>query len=347
MGKELIIPTHKATTSNDRSELVHNALQDFDLPVLSIDKLETEKNKFFKILGDCIVDVNVIQQIASTKMLSVEIPKEFRKLYSEGKIHFGNSSKVKGNYSPSLFDSDGKLIGNATLKDNPANIIDALSNLTLYSSIQQIADEIEQIKSKVATILQGQKNDRYALITGVYSNYELLLDEEQKIAVIPHALQQIKTGLQQIHFDVTAGLNEMKNAPKNYWDYFWKGFAGNLNLFKAESAGEWKTKGKQVLYEFYLYYKLILLSDILMNDMGQDPLHILNNHSDFYNMCRWLLDDNKLLKALAFSKGDDCEEIKLLSEADKHYKAMLNQEVELVKIELSPTDVKLLKNKEL
>lgn len=347
MAKDLIIHANRQHNSSNRDELIHSALQDFNLPVLSVDKLETGKSEFFRILRDCIVDVNVIQQIANTNMLSVEIPQQFQKLYSEGKVHFGDSSKVMGNYSPTLYDSEGKLIGHATLKENPSAIMDSLANLALYSSIQQIANEIEQIKSKVATILQGQKNDRYALITGAYSNYELLLDEGQKNVVIPHALQQIKTGLQRIHFDVNEGFNEMKNAPKNLWEYFWKGIVGNLNPFKAESAVEWETKSKQVLYEFYLYYKLLLLSDVLMNDMGQAPMQIINNHSDFNEMCKRLLDDNKLLKALSYSKGADCEEVKLLLEADNHYKALLNQEVELVKIELSQTDVKLLENKEL
>ena len=344
MAKNIIIPANDQVCTKSRDEVVHGALQDFNLPILSIDKLETEKNHFFKILRDCVVEVNVIQQIANSKMLTVEIPQELQKLYREGKVHFGDSSKVFGNHTPNLYDSEGKLLGQATLKSNPVQIYDALANFALYSSIQQIATEIEHIHGKVRAILQGQKNDRYALITGAYSSYELLLDEGQRIAVIPQAMQQIKTGLQQIHLDVDAGFNEMRRAPKSLWSYYWKGFRGNFNFLKGDATDEWEHKSKQVLYEFYLYYKLLLLSDILMNDMGKDPSQIASNHFDFSKLCDRLLKDKTLLKALSFSKGDKCEEIKLLSEADKHYKELLDQKVECVKIELSPVDIKLLNN---
>ncbi len=346
MSKDLIIPANEQVIFNNRNEVVQSALQDFNLPVLSNDKLAIGKSQFLKILRDCVVDINVIQQIANSKMMVVEIPQEFQKLFSEGKAHLGDSSKILGNHTPNLYDGEGKLLGQATIKDqyNPANITNALANLALYSSIQQISTEIELLKNKVTAILQGQKNNRYAKITGAYSNYELLLDEKEKIASIPQTLLQIKTGLHEIHLDVDLGFNEMESAPKSFWEYYWKGFTGSINPFKAETRVEWEVKSKQVLYEFELYYKLILLSDILLNDMGKKPSDITSNHLEFNNMCNRLLGSKskKIIKALSYSKGNDCEEIKLLSETDKHYKALLNQEVECVKIELSPTDTKLL-----
>lgn len=346
MAKDLIIQTNEQIASYDRSEVVQSALQDFNLPILSNDKLEIGKGQFLKILRDCVVDINVIQQIANSKMMMVEIPQEFQKLFSEGKVHLGDSSKVFGNRTPNLYDGEGKLLGQATIKSqyNPANITNALANLALYSSIQQISTEIEHVMNKVTTILQGQKNNRYAQITGAYSSYELFLDEDEKKASIPQTLLQIKTGLHEIHLEVDSGFTEMGKAPKNLWEYYWKGFAGSINPFNAETTVEWEAKSKQVLFEFELYYKLILLSDILLNDMGKKPSDITNNHIEFNNLCNRLLslDNKNIIKALTYSIGNNCEEIQLLSEAEKHYMALLNQEVNCVKIELSPTDTKLL-----
>lgn len=346
MTKDLIIPAKKQKESINRSEEINSALQDFDLPFLSEDKLENEKNQFFKVLRDCIVDVNVIQQIANSKVLIAEIPTEFRRLYLEGKVKLDDSAKVLGNHTPNLRDGNGNLIGQATIKEgfDPALITNAMANLALYNSVQQIAAGVEQINKAVTTIVKGQQNDRYALITGAYSTYELLDKKDEREKVAPQIMLQIKTGLQQIHLSLNERFQELQNAPKNYWEYFWKGLLGNFNPFSADTVKEWGTKSGLVLNDLILYYKLILLSDIMMNDMGKEPSQIVNNHLDFKNLCDRLLKNNKLMRSLSFSIGEDRGDIKQLSDSDMRYQFLLNQQVDAVKIELSPADVKLLNN---
>lgn len=344
MMKELVIPAKRQKRSISRNEEIHSALQDFNLPFLSEDRLEIEKNHFFEILRDCIVDVNVIQQIANSRVLIAEIPSEFSKLYSEGKVKLDDSAKVLGNHTPNLRDCDGNLIGQATIREgfDLAQITNAMANLALYNSIQQIATEIKQIDEKVTAIARGQQNDRYALITGAYSAYEFLYTDEEKETNTSQIKLQIKTGLQQLHLSLNERFQEFSKAPKSKWGYFWKGFRGNWNPFKADVTNNWRMKSEQVLNDLFLYYKFILLSDILLNDMGEGPSQITNNHLDFNNLCDRVLEDGKLIDSLSFSMGEDCGEIKQLSNSDMHYQALLNQEIETVKIELSPIDIKLL-----
>lgn len=337
--KELIIPAKELNESRNRSEEIHSALQDFNLPILSEDRLETEKSHFFKILRDCIVDISVIQQIANSKVLVAEIPKEFSKLYMEGKVKLDQSAKVLGNYTPNLRNGNGELIGQLTIKEgfNPAELTNAMANMALYNAVKEIAHKIEEVNERVLALLLGQKEDRYALITAAYETYELLLNDEQKSNIIPTCLLQVKTGLHQIHFDVVRKRNEMLDFPKSKMEVL-----KNAIVKQGSSVNKAKNALAQLTSDCNLYYKFILLSDMLMNDMGQLPQQILNNHSDFVKLCDSINNDEDLIRVLSFTKEDEFSEIQLLSEADLSYQTLLKEEVEAIKINLSSNDVKLL-----
>lgn len=342
MTKDLIIPAKELKESDKRSEVVHSALQDFNLPVLSMDKLETEKNQFFKILRDCIVDVNVIQQIANSKVLIAEIPPEFRKLYLEGKVKLDDSAKVLGNHTPNLRDGDGNLIGQATIKEgfNPAEITNALANLALYDSIQQISQQVEILDEKVSDIQQGQKEDRYAKITSTYETYELMLDDMQKVSFTPTAIGKLKEGLHQIHFGLSRDIEDFRiKAPKNKWQNRWNSF---WHFKRGYYTDEMKGKLKQLNEELYLYYGFVLLSDMLMNDMGQTPQHIKSNHNDIDNLCHGISADDILMNKLSFVKEAEYTEVEFIKKAEEDFVKLLGQNVGSVQLELSPMDIKLL-----
>lgn len=341
MKNDLIIPAHRQKESISRSVEIHNALQDFDLPFLSIDKLESEKNQFFKILRDCVIDVNALQQIANSKVLIAEIPSEFRSLYAQGKIKLDESAKVLGNHTPNLRDGDGNLIGQLTIKEgfNPTALTNAMANMALYNAVREISEQVEQLNHTVTKIHQGQKDDRYAKITSAYETYELLLKEEQKQGYAPTAIGNIKEGLHQIHLGLKRQIDDFKEeAPRNKWEFRWK----SLKNIRGYYTDRLKHDLDDMNQELFLYQGFILLSDILMNDMGQEPQNIIANHSDFNNLCKRTMDDKTLMKKLSFVKESDYAEIMLLNSVENNYVNLLKQNIDTIQLELSQTDIKLL-----
>ena len=343
MNKDLIIRAKQPNHSIDRKTSVHNALQDFNLPYLSIDMLEIEKNNFFKILRDCVVDVNALQQIANSKVLIAEIPSEFSLLYAQGKIKLDESAKVFGNHTPNLRDGNGNLIGQLTIKEgyNPLNITNAMANMALYNAVQQVSAQIEDVNKKVSLIYQGQKDDRYSKITSIYETHTLLLDDMQKRSetYVPTTIQNLKEGLHQIHLGVSRQFESFdKDAPINKWDFRWKCLIHVGKYYTDSLVNELDN----INNELFQYYSFVLLTDMLMNDMGQKPQHITANHNDFKELSTRISSDQSLIKKLSFVKEADYDEMNLLRNVDNKYFGLLNESIDSIQLELSQTDIKLL-----
>ncbi len=344
MNKKLIIQAKQPNCLIDRETNVHNALQDFNLPYLSIDMLENEKNNFFKILRDCVVDVNALQQIANSKVLIAEIPSKFSRLYDQGKIKLDESAKVFGNHTPNLRDGNGNLIGQLTIKEgcNPLNIINAMANMTLYHAVQQVSAQIEAVDKKVSLIYQGQMDDRYAEITGIYETHTLLLSDMQRRSEdhVMRSIQSLKVGLHQIHFEVSRLFEEFEKAPRNKWIFRWRCLVSPL--FKRSYANSLSNDLTNINKELFQYYIFVLLTDMLMNDMGQNLQHITANHSDFKKLSERISNNKSLIKKLSFVKEADYDEMDRLRNVDKKYLGLLNENIDSIQLELSQTDIKLL-----
>lgn len=343
MNKKLIIQAKQPNCLIDRETNVHNALQDFNLPYLSIDMLENEKNNFFKILRDCVVDVNALQQISNSKVLIAEIPSEFSRLYDQGKIKLDESAKVFGNHTPNLRDGNGNLIGQLTIKEgyNPLNIINAMANMTLYHAVQQVSAQIEAVDKKVSLIYQGQKDDRYAKITSIYKTHTLLLNDMQRRSkdYVATIIQNLTEGLHQIHFGVSRLFEEFEKAPINKWIFRWRCLRSFSMRSYANSLSNDLTNINKELFQYYIF---VLLTDMLMNDMGQNLQHITANHSDFKKLSERISNNKSLIKKLSFVKEADYDEMDRLRNVDKKYLGLLNENIDSIQLELSQTDIKLL-----
>lgn len=351
MKKDLLIKSRGSLQKKEANKLLMSgSLADFNLPLLSADRLETERTGFLKILCDSIIDLNVIQQIANSKILVAEIPPQLKNLYKDGKLHFDESRQIFGNKTPNLRDGDGNLLGQATLKEqcNPADITNALANLALYSAIQQIASEVAEIHEEVKAIAQVQKTDHYAKITSAYYTYEYLLhDGKERESSISNTLLLVENGLHEIHQSFEPLFKKLSKAPHSNWNLFWYGFKHPIDVISGKLVST-KIADSCNLFiaELFMYYQFILLTDVLMNDMNRPLHHDLVNHEPFVNLYQRMWHDDAFYEVMNYSIGNTqitSIPSKLIEFNDGFKKQLLENHLDAIKIELSQKDVETLK----
>lgn len=343
MGNELTL------RNLDKYKRPQNVFTDFSLPFFNQELLKDEKNNFLRILCRSAIEADVIVQGLNVVKLEVIIPEALRNAMASGKAHFDKSNKIKGDYAPSIRMNDGSGIkGNVTLRPefDPSAISGCLANLSYMMMLEKVIDNLETIDSKLDNLLIGQKSDRFSKVIGPFISYYSRLSEykseEEKRNAANTALINMQQGLVSIHNVLEAtDYQELLKAPKNGWQAFINELIHN-RLHKKRKTFVYRKMYAQFVYDLTLYYKFILLKDVLQLTIGDSMSTIEKyNHVPFEELCK-RLSSKDFLKKMELANERKVNELQLLSEHSHDDRILLAQPASKIIIPLDEKDIQLI-----
>lgn len=333
----------------DKHKQPQNVYTDFSLPFFNQELLKDEKNNFLRILCRSAIEADVIVQGLNGVKLEVIIPEALRNAMATGKAHFDKSNKIKGDYAPSIRMNDGSGIeANVTLRPgfDPRAITGCLANLSYMMMLEKVLDNLEIIEDKLDNLLIGQKSDRFSKVIGPFISYYSRLSEykseEEKRNAANTALISMQQGLVSIHNVLEeTDYQELLKAPNNAWQAFINELFHN-GIGKERKTFVYRRKYAQFVYDLTLYYKFILLKDVLQLTIGDSMSTIEKyNHVPFEELCK-RLSTKDFLKKMEKANDRKANELQLLSDHSHDDMILLAQPASKIIIPLNEKDIQLI-----
>lgn len=307
MSQELIVRNETSVVeASDKQDI----LEFYGVP-RAIDTFVGKERKSFLNLFECgAVLADEIKKMSGDSRFIVEIPSELRKAMEKGEASFIDSIKRPGSYSPNIkVDGTNGISGQITLKEvNPQELSTTLSNLAMLAMVQSILEKMDLLESKLDQLQQGQQNDRIGLVIGPFKAfadlYPTIQSKEELKLHANAAYLQMQTGLAQLHLQIDSERKELEKAPKNVWQTM----VESLRHFGRDSIGLYRKKYHQYIYDFQLYGRLLLLSDVVLFLKG-DTEAIARNHNVIEKYTNQYLDSDfkKAMRFLTNNKAQGIE----------------------------------------
>lgn len=264
-------------------------LLSYILPIEQFDDLfEEDKIDFLSCLNLGAVEANLLN-LTDLQKFVVEIPDHLIDGIKNGDFHFGDSHTVDGNYCPNIYDSDNKLVGQATIKDGGidySKLSSSLSNIAVMLAIQQINYKLEEIKEVVVDIRKGQTNDRLAkAISAVKSYLDLRVtcktkQEEENLAKAQYV--KINEALNQFFLsDIDEVVKKLKKCPKTDSQLFWWGF-NPLHLFTSLNR-KYGPVYRELFKNLILYKYLTMFKMALFTKAGGKLSQFKDEQEQYFN----------------------------------------------------------------
>lgn len=212
MAQELTIQAKKIIQTTQT-----NVLADFSIDSVLCEFEERARVNYVELLSFSAITADAATALKTAKQLSVEIPTEFLDGLKKGDLHFDNSQRIAGNLTPNIRDAEGKIVGQATLKQgvNPRAITVALSNVAVFAMMYQISSKLDKISEQLDVIKQGQENDRVATVISGFKDFHrayMANPQNPDEIIIKNAYSKMTDALNKLHFSIDSDYHLDKNG---------------------------------------------------------------------------------------------------------------------------------------
>lgn len=334
MTKELTIPKRKSLSNP-------SVYEDFNLSLVLGDLEETERSGIIDKLSGVAVGADVLAGLTNLKRFSVEIPSELLEGMKSGNFGFDKSSKIAGNFTPNIRDLDGKLVGQATIKEgvNPQALTSSVANLAMYAMLANISAKLDSISDSIHVVQVGQENDRRAKVVSgfvdFYLAYKSSLSDADKKAAARTAYSKMSEGLDQIHFELAelGNYKHFKFAPKSGFGAF---VYGNSGMTK------YRNRYNELCNKLIEYQQLSLLTELVCLNC-YDEGSAKDRHNISSNLYKNILQGEHaeaLMQRLSCITDTPVNELFVYRflETDKEYSEILNSP-KCLKLETDSTEI--------
>lgn len=201
----------------DLFQLTHN-----DLSKLNHDR-ENSPNKIAKHLKAAPALKGVIDSIKNNKMLIADLTPGQQEALNNGLLKLTQNNN--GTLSAILRDNTGKFVKHIDLKEinlSPDKSL-AISNLMVQYQMAQIMNMLENISYSIEKILQGQQDDRLALVKSArqqFINAKYLRDIDLKRIAILNAIKTCEDSRNQLMISTKRDIDEINKSPENFFKRF-------------------------------------------------------------------------------------------------------------------------------
>jgi hypothetical protein len=284
-----------------------DVFSDFSLPkMVAPIKVAREKSFIHKLLA--IPSIAELISKLNGKEFFVEIPKHLAEGLNTGKLHFGKSHQTFESLSPNIFDTNGKLVGQATIQNGQqaADILNSISNLSMMIMMQSLAEKLDDISKQLEILHKGQKNDRLGKIIGSFRAYaisrsseRIFVNQEERRKAAHMSYTLMCEGICQMHFELNEFAKRISELPHNNIQLFFKNM-----IDRTDYEREYKT----FVNDLYDLYNMTIISDTLLLDLDATRNDIINNHKSLNAFMERAITD-KLINTAKFIVDDQPREL--------------------------------------
>lgn len=299
-------------------QVSHDIFSYYGLDTILYEIIEKERTEISKkIIQDGLFSVGTTLNISNAFELKVVIPEEFVSGLRSGDLHLGNSTKVSGQKSPGVYNSDNELIGQLRIEDavDIGTLATSLTNIAMYAMLSSISSQIVKLDEKVDSLLEENEIMRKSEVIGSIKTFMDGWPYKNPIEMRNSAENAIRDINKQIANEqqlIQEYRKKLEREGLGFWEGFLKGFCSKL--FKYDSDLENKKNYASMMKSFGLYCQYIRYKDILQALRGEDANHIADNHfSDVKFIKGEFENTSKFIKErIGKKEADVLEEVKIL-----------------------------------
>lgn len=300
------------------SQVPHDIFSYYGLDDFLSEEIERERTEISKkIIQDGLFSGGAISNISNAFELKVVIPEEFVAGLRSGDLHLGDSTKMVGQKSPGVYNSDNKLIGQLRIKDTVdiGALATSLTNIAMYATLSSISSQIMKLDEKVETLLEENEIMRKSEVIGSIKTFTDGWPYKKPIEMrncAEHAIRDINKQIANEQQLIKKYKDKLERKGLGFWKGFLKGLSSKL--FKYDSDLENKKNYASMMKSLGLYCKYMKYKDILQVLRGEDSNHIANNHFSDVKFIKGELENTPKIieKRIGKEQADVLEEVKIL-----------------------------------
>jgi hypothetical protein len=117
-------------------------------------------------------------------------------------------------------DETGQVIAHVKLEEISPELLTSLNQLAVQNTLAGIVQRLEIIDQKITTVLEGQRNDRLALIESGINLYQQAIasiNPQTRHQLLISAIDQLNEGRQQLTLSLINDIEFADKLPRNFW----------------------------------------------------------------------------------------------------------------------------------
>jgi len=196
------------------------------------------RQKVIHLLGQVPSVIEVVQKLAADKSYRVVIPSDVLKRLEEGTAHWDR--RADGLLGVTIRESQtGHIIRQVSLEEISPQFLSSINQLAIQRTLSEIVQRLEIIDQKISVVLQGQRNDRLAIVEGgvdLYQQAIVATELENRRQLLLSAIQQLNEGRQRLMLTLETDVQFVDRLPHKPWQIILSSFFRDIPKYVESKA---------------------------------------------------------------------------------------------------------------
>lgn len=215
------------------------------------------RQKVIHLLRQVPSVIEVVQKLAADKSYRVVIPSDVLKQLEDGTAHW--DLHADGLLGAIIRDNEtGQIICQVSLKEISPELLSSISQLAVQRTLAEIVHRLEVIDQKITDVLQGQRNDRLAIVDNgvhLYQQAIVATDLENRRQLLLSAIEQLNEGRQRLIVTLETDVQFIDRLPCKSWQIIFSSLFQDMPKYV-----EGKAKPVQEAFQAILRASYVLAS---------------------------------------------------------------------------------------
>ena len=180
---------------------------------------EERRQRVIHLLRQVPAVVEVMDKLVRDKTYRVVIPPEVLKQLKKGAA--GWDHRTGGLLGVTIRDNEtGKFVCQVSLKEISPELLSSINQLAIQHALAEIVQRLEVIDQKITDVLQGQRNDRLAIVKSGVDIYQQAIeatDLETRRQLLVSAIGQLNEGRQRLILTLETDAQFVDKIPRKSW----------------------------------------------------------------------------------------------------------------------------------
>lgn len=115
---------------------------------------------------------------------------------------------------------NGQVIAQVKLEEIPPDLLTSISQVTIQRTLAEIVQRLEMVDQKITSVLEGQRNDRLAMMESGINNYKQAIEAKDPVTrkqLLIQAVIKLDLGRQQLIDSLESDIEFAEKLPRTFW----------------------------------------------------------------------------------------------------------------------------------
>ncbi len=180
---------------------------------------EERRQRVIRLFRQMPSVVEVIDKFKEGKSYQAVVPSEVLKSLNAGTATW--DQMTEGFFGAIIRNSEsGQIICHVRLKEVSPELLSSINGLAIQRIVAEIVQKLEIIDEKISSVLEGQHNDRLAIVESglhLYQQAIAALEPTNRRELLMSAIDNLNEGRQRLIVSLEADIRFIDDVPRSFW----------------------------------------------------------------------------------------------------------------------------------